>query len=411
MRISTSQIFESGTSQLGTLQSQMAKTQMQLSTNRRMLTAADDPVASARALEVTQSQSVNSQFATNRANARSALNLEEVGLASTGDLIKDVQQLTIAAGGGTMNDADRLSLATEIEGRLEDLLAIANTADGQGGYVFGGFKSTGLPFSRTATGADYFGDQGQRKLQVASSRNIAMSDSGSSVFENNLTGNGTFLAKTASNNAGTATVSTGIVTDKTKILNHKYDISFVNDPLSASGISYTVTDKTSNTAVLPVPPAVAAIPYVDGQQIAFDGMSVEVKGNPFNVDVITIEPSTKQSLFTTLQDLVNTLRTPATGGPGQAKLTQGLATVNQNLEKAFDNVLTVRAEVGARGKELDYLDTAGDDLDIQYTATLSGLQDLDLVKAISLFSQQEMSLQAAQKSFKTLSGLSLFNYI
>ncbi|WP_353850599.1 hypothetical protein [Janthinobacterium sp.] len=71
----------------------------------------------------------------------------------------------------------------------------------------------------------------------------------------------------------------------------------------------------------------------------------------------------------------------------------------------------MRAEVGSRLKELDTLDSAGDDLDLQYASTLSGLQDLDMVKAISLFSQQQITLQAAQKSFTSMSGLSLFNYI
>jgi len=67
--------------------------------------------------------------------------------------------------------------------------------------------------------------------------------------------------------------------------------------------------------------------------------------------------------------------------------------------------------VGSRLKELDTLDSAGDDLDLQYASTLSGLQDLDVVKAISQFSQQQTTLQAAQKSFTAMSGLSLFNYI
>jgi flagellar hook-associated protein 3 FlgL len=62
-------------------------------------------------------------------------------------------------------------------------------------------------------------------------------------------------------------------------------------------------------------------------------------------------------------------------------------------------------------KELDNLDSTGDDLNIQYQTTLGDLQDLDMVKAISLFSQQQQTLQAAQMSFKTMSGLSLFNYI
>jgi hypothetical protein len=66
------QIFEHRHQPAGHLQSAIAKTQQQLSTGRRVLTAADDPIASARALEVTQSQSVNTQLATNRQNARTA---------------------------------------------------------------------------------------------------------------------------------------------------------------------------------------------------------------------------------------------------------------------------------------------------------------------------------------------------
>jgi flagellar hook-associated protein 3 FlgL len=81
------------------------------------------------------------------------------------------------------------------------------------------------------------------------------------------------------------------------------------------------------------------------------------------------------------------------------------------MKNALDNVLTVQASVGSRMKELDNLDSTGDDLNIQYQSTLSNLQDLDMVKAISLFSQQQQTLQAAQMSFKTMSGLSLFNYI
>ena len=80
MRISTNSIYATSTAQLGTLQSQLARTQMQLSTNKKLLAPSDDPIASARALEVTQSQSINAQYSTNRANARSALSQEEVSL-------------------------------------------------------------------------------------------------------------------------------------------------------------------------------------------------------------------------------------------------------------------------------------------------------------------------------------------
>ena len=108
---------------------------------------------------------------------------------------------------------------------------------------------------------------------------------------------------------------------------------------------------------------------------------------------------------------VGALGQPVSGDAGQARLTASLNAAHDLFDTAYDNVLSVRAEVGSRLKELDTLDSAGDDLDLQYASTLSGLQDLDMVKAISLFSQQQITLQAAQKSFTSISGLSLFNYI
>lgn len=62
-------------------------------------------------------------------------------------------------------------------------------------------------------------------------------------------------------------------------------------------------------------------------------------------------------------------------------------------------------------KELDYLDSTGGDLDIQYAATLDELVGLDKVKAISNFSAQQLTLLGAQMTFKTMSGLPLFNYL
>ncbi|MFP5394329.1 MAG: flagellar hook-associated protein FlgL [Gammaproteobacteria bacterium] len=404
MRISTNSIFESGVSQLGTLQSNLAKTQMQLSTNRRMLTAADDPIASARALEVTQSQSINTQFATNRQNARSSMSQVELALAGTTSLIQDMQTIATEAGNGALSQADRESLATELEGRLDDLLGVANTADGAGGYLFSGFKSTIQPFSQTSTGAQYHGDQGQRVLQVGSSRQVAVSDSGSSVFENNPTGNGTFVTRAVGANTGSGIVSGGSVTDAALLTGHNYEVRFAIAG-TPPATTYTVNDTTTGLDVT------AALPFESGKQIAFDGMTFDVEGAPADGDIITVEPSQKQSLFATVTNLITALRGPAQGAAGMARLTNDLNEAHTNLGAALDNVLGVRASIGSRMKELDYLDSAGQDLNIQYESTLSDLQDLDTVKAISQFAQQQFTLEAAQKSFKSMSGLSLFNFI
>ena len=404
MRISTNTMYNAGTSQLNTLQSNIAKTQMQLSTNRRMLSAADDPIASARALEVTQSQSLNSQYGVNRQNARSSLTMVEQSLGNVTKTLQDVQELTVRAGGGALSPSDRVTLANEAQGYLETMLGLANASDSEG-YLFAGFKSKTAPFVQTATGAQYLGDQGERKLQVGSARNFAISTPGSAVFENNMTGNGTFVTSATTANGGTGLVSGGSVANPAALTGHDYEITFAGTMPTST---FTVLDKVTN---LPPPGLAGPQPYVSGQQIAFDGVAIDIRGEPIAGDKFAVEPSERQSIFTTLTDLVATLRAVPNGAPGQVALTNGLGQANGNLASALDNVLGERAAAGARLKELDELDSTGEDLNVQYATTLSQLQDLDLVATISKFTQQQFTLEAAQKSFKSLSGLSLFNYI
>jgi flagellar hook-associated protein 3 FlgL len=404
LRISTNAIFQAGTTQINTLQSQMAKTQMQLSTNKRMLTAADDPIGSAKALELTQSQSMNTQFGTNRTNASSSLSMVDKTLQDVTSQLTDIQSIIVTAGNAGYSDSDRAALATELEGRMADLLGSANTTDGTGTYLFSGYKTTTQPFTQTPTGATYQGDQGQRTLQVGSARKMAISESGSAIFEANVTGNGTFVTQATNGNKGSGIIAPGAVTDVTQVTGHDYSIAFAVSGTPAA-TTYTVTDNTTGSAVL------SAQPYTAGAAIAFDGISFDIKGAPADGDSFGVQPSQKQSVFTTITNLIQTLRTSATGDAGKAALTNNLNTASLNMKNALDNVLTVQASVGSRLKEVDSLDSTGDDLNVQYQTTLSGLQDLDMVKAISLYTQQQQTLQAAQVSFKTMSGLSLFNYI
>jgi flagellar hook-associated protein 3 FlgL len=406
MRIATSTIFEAGTRQLGTLQSDMAKLQLQMSTNKRVVSPSDDPIAAARALEVTQSQSINTQLDTNRANARSSLSQEEVILNGVTELMSSVQELVVKAGNASLGDADRASIATELEGRLSDLLGLANSTDGNGAYMFSGYKSATQPFNQTATGAQYDGDQGQRNVQIGSTRSIPISNSGSAVFENNPTGNGRFQTGAAASNTGAGIISSGTVTDVSQLTGHKYALAFkvAGEPAVTT---YTVNDNSTTP-----PTAVQSDqPYKAGQSISFGGMSMDIKGVPADGDTFTVAPSEKQSVFTTITSLIDTLRSPTIGSAGKAALANGLNQASDNMKSAYDTVLTARSSIGSRLTELDSLDSTGDDLNIQYASTLSDLVDLDLVKTYSMFTQQQVTLTAAQKSFTTMSGLSLFNFI
>lgn len=116
-------------------------------------------------------------------------------------------------------------------------------------------------------------------------------------------------------------------------------------------------------------------------------------------------------MFTTLSDLITLLETPVTDVAGKTALASGLATAQTDLSSALDNVLRVHASVGTRMNEIDTLNDSGEELNIQYAQQLSELRDVDYAKAISELTQQQAYLEATQKAFLKVQGLSLFDYI
>ena len=403
MRISSNTIFAGGLSRLSELQSGIVKTQQQISTGRRILSPSDDPVGAARALDLTQGQSINTQFAANRKATSASLSSEEGVLQGTTSLLQDLKSLTISAGNGTLNDTDRATIATDLKGRLDELISQANATDGTGNYLFAGFQVASPPFSSAATGAVYSGDQGQRLVQVGTSRQIGLSDPGDAIFQNVPATTGTLSTRAVGSNTGSGSVSGVTVTDASVLTNHNYSVKFT---VAAGVTTYDVIDSTTGGAPLSTGNA-----YTAGQPIAFAGQKLTVSGAPANGDAFTVQPATNQSIFTTLSDLITALQTPATGIVGKANLNRSLSVANGNIDNALNNVLTVRASIGSRLKELDSLDSYGTDRDIQYESALQDIQGVDYNKAISDFTQQNTTLEAAQKSFVKISGLSLFNLL
>lgn len=399
MRISTSSFFDSAVSRLGDLQSGLARTQQQITAGRKILSPSDDPIGASEALKMTQAQAANTQFAVNRQTAKANLGLEEGVLQNVTTLLQDVKTLIVGAGNGALEEEQRGYYATELRAQIDHLLGYANFRDGNGNYMFAGFLSGNQPFVPTATGATYVGDQGQRDLQVGSSRQIALNDPGSSVFEGASTGNGVFSTAAAAGNTGSGIVSDGSVADPGQLPAHEYDIVFT------SATSYNITDLTA------VPTVTTSGTYVSGGAIVAGAIQFDITGAPAVGDTFSIRASSSQSIFTTLTNLLSVLEAPATGPAGQARLTNGLNTANNNVDNALDNVLNVRASVGARLRELDALDSEGAHRDLQYVQALVDLQDLDYTQAISELAKKQTTLEAAQKSFIQISGLSLFNYI
>ena len=124
----------------------------------------------------------------NQGTADSKLSALDSTLQGINDELVGIYEKSIAAGNGAYSDSDRKAIAAELTERLDSLISLANTQDGNGRYVFAGFQSTTKPFSGSPV--VYAGDDGQQKLQVTASQYVTTNLSGNDVFMNVVDANG-----------------------------------------------------------------------------------------------------------------------------------------------------------------------------------------------------------------------------
>jgi len=449
MRVSTSQIYDTGSANIQRNQSAVLKTYNQISAGTRILTPSDDPVGASQALLVTQSKAINEQYTTNQSSATSQLGLVDSQLSALVDALQSVRSRVVSSGNTTLTASDRASIATDIEASYNQILSIANSDNGSGDFLFSGYQGSTRPFavdaSQSATSpattspVAYYGDDGERLLQVSSSRQMEVSVSGSDVFMNVPNGNGTFVTSTGGNlsqppvlpstvnNLGSATVDAGSVLDSGKWnaaggsgKDFMVQFSVTTSATGETSTTYQIYD--TSDAANPVALLATPLSYTSGQSIAIQdtsvvptvdyGASIVVQGQPSDGDSLTVSPSTNQSIFQTLQNLLGMLNTDiGTTTYTATQYSNDLAEQLTAIDQAINSVGQVQSTVGTREREVDTLSGVSSDLAIQYSTTLSNLQDLDYNKALTDYSKQQVSLQAAQQAFVKISGMSLFDYL
>lgn len=397
MRISTSQIFQRATNGMLDQQAALSKTQIQMSTGKKLTAPSDDPVAAAQALQIQNGIDAITAYQKNADAATASLSTEENALSNAADILQRARELAVQANSAALSDTDRKAIVQELQQHIDGLMAIANTRDGNGDYVFAGFSAKTEPFSQTGAGVAYSGDQGQREVQIGANRQVTVGDPGSQVFMAIRNGNGTFTTTYNNANTGTGVIDLGQVTDVTAWVPDTYTLTFTAPD------SYEVRDSAANL--------ITSGTYTSGNAIAFNGVQVSVTGAPDAGDSFTLAPSPNQDVFATLQNLINALNGNAGAPAARAKLTMGIDQGLGAIDLAMERFSNTRTSVGARLNAIDSQNSANDAMVITARTDLSAIQDLDYAEAASRLNQQLLGLQAAQQSFARLQSLSLFNYL
>lgn len=180
MRISSSLLQSRSLSGMQKQQSTMESAYTKVITNQRITNPSDDAYGAAKLVGLDNEMSKNTQYSNTRSEVNDQLQLQESALDSATSALQDVRSRLVQALNGTLTDDNRQALATDIRGSYGTLLSAANTRDGNGNYLFSGYKSDTAPFNidessmtitPTADGSDYQGGE-QMSYRVDASRSL-----------------------------------------------------------------------------------------------------------------------------------------------------------------------------------------------------------------------------------------------
>ncbi len=345
MRISSIQAFNNGVNGLGRNYSNVIRTQEQISSGNRILTPADDPVASVRLLQLEQQQAILGQYKENLTAAKNSLTQEETTITSVVNVLQRIRELAVQAGGGALSGNDRRSIAKELGEREGELLNLMNSRNARGEYLFSGFLGKTEPFLRNPDGTySYQGDEGQRSLQVAGSSNVAINDNGKRLFEDVANAN-RIINGLGVNNAALPTpplpattipalpaadqrvfISPGLVQD-----NQAFNSNFrAGEPYSlafVSGTEFRIYDSAGADVTSEVPGGGVIDPLINS------GNTINFRGMRFQLDVV-LQPGDNEL---DLDNLLADTSTPGTPGINTHSFTLQSATTDFSVNRSSTN--------------------------------------------------------------------------
>jgi flagellar hook-associated protein 3 FlgL len=396
-RISSNMMYDQSVFLMMSKQSKLSHLEQQLATGKKIVTAKDDPVASGTAVGMDRILAELKQLGANAGSAQNRLGLQENALTQAGELLQSVSDLSIQANNAALSPDDRKALASELRSIKDSLLALSNTTDGSGRYLFGGAADASAPFSMANGVVTYNGDQTQRQVEVAPGTFVKDALPGSEIFMRIRTGDGTVDGSAAAGNTGQA-----VLTDVSRDGSGSWDGSSYTLRFTAAD-TYEVVD-ASDTVI-------GTGTYKSGEDITFQGMRVRIEGTPAVGDEFKAGPAGTRDVFSTLDKLVQTLEMDTSTQADRTTQQNALQASIRDVSRAAETMIDTRAAGGAQLKNIDDAAALREANSITLKSSLSQMRDLDYADAIGQYKLEGAALQAAQTIFTQMQSMSLFNMI
>ena len=181
-RMSSDQIHQSGLDVILDAQKKLSRTQEELASGKRLLTPADDPVATAQIQSIRSELSRIETMQSNISRASSELAMVEDSVANVEGLLMRARELAVRGANDSLSLQDREIIATEVDALREQLIATANTQSSDGDYIYAGYAVSAAPYTDATVNATYAGDTGVRAINIAPGLTVNTRFAGEAVF-------------------------------------------------------------------------------------------------------------------------------------------------------------------------------------------------------------------------------------
>lgn len=400
-RVGTANQYDTALRNIGQRQTALSSLQENLTSGKRVVRPSDDPVAAAQAERALTRINRNTTDLRALDMQRNTMALAESTLGEAGDAMQSFRALVVSAGNGTHTQTERDAIAQQLVSLRDQILSYANRKDSNGLPLFQALGSAQTPFNGPIPAFNFAGLPGQN---ASSNTQIAKVLDGEAAWMSVPTGNGVFQVALNAANTGKAWTEVGQVTNPSALTGQDYSITF---SVVGGVTTYDVVNTTTATPVL------SGQPYTTPSTIAFDGLSLKITGAPNNGDSFDITPSQQSNVFQVLENTIDTIRNGGNldGSTDFGSLTHGITRSLTEIDSAMNRLQSSRGLAGDLLNRADRIEGEMDTRAVQLEDDRSRAEDLDMIKGISDFQNQQVGYEAALKSYSMVQKLSLFNFI
>lgn len=430
MRIATSTIYDSQTNSIDNLVTQQQQLGQELSSGKQLNAPSDNPTLIAQDLEVRSSVAAENQGSANIQNASAQLTTVDGALSTLTDIMQSARGIAVEAASGFTNSTQQQALASQVDSLLQETISVANTKYA-GKYVFAGtagpytqpVTANGQPVSSVSFNGNsngqseqlYNGEAVNTSVTLQQAFNYNAPDGSPDVFQTLITlrdtiANATVVSESASrvNNVDTALSATTPI-DTAGILSTPLapdgsgntNIIITSPKTGSTGVTVTIPAGSTMTAVLG---AINGASASTGVTASFDykqqRLILTSPSGAFQVGDAPTTPGGTSGNFV-----------EAFGLQSQANQVSDVSRQLGDVDRVMQNLLTTRATLGGSIQTLTALGNAADSQVVNDTKVQSGIEDADIAKVISQFSQTQTALQAAYGTTTRLESKTLFDYL